>query len=258
MVIRTKDAEGKTLSQIRRAKRERRKKRKRAVLIAMLMLGICIGILFTPLFNLKEIDIEGNVRVDAKTIIEAGGFKLGENIFKFHLPKSGEAIAAIPYINSIELQRRLPGKIEINVTECIPLAYIQCAGAMVVVDKDGKVLEKKDDKVNHEIPILFDFKFEKYTLGKKINENNNEKLKKTLEITKNLYNNNLIADVISITTTKGELCLNLKSGIRVILGNADELDKRLTMLQEVLKRLPEGSGGVIDARNPDKLYHRSE
>ena len=114
MVIRTKDAEGKTLSQIRRAKRERRKKRKRAVLIAMLMLGICVGMLFTPLFNLKEIDIEGNSRVDAKTIIDASGFTLGENIFKFSLPKAGEAIASIPYINTIELQRKLPGKIEIN------------------------------------------------------------------------------------------------------------------------------------------------
>ncbi|MBE7020393.1 MAG: FtsQ-type POTRA domain-containing protein [Ruminococcaceae bacterium] len=258
MVIRTKDAEGKTLSQIRRAKRERRKKRKRAVLIAMLMLGICVGMLFTPLFNLKEIDIEGNSRVDAKTIIDASGFTLGENIFKFSLPKAGEAIASIPYINSIELQRKLPGKIEINVTECIPIAYIQSAGGMVVVDKDGKVLEKKDENNPHKIPVLFDFKFEKYTLGKKIDENNNEKLKKTLEITKNLYNNNLIADVISITTTKGELCLNLRSGLRVILGSGEELEKKLTMLQEVLKRLPEGAGGVIDARNPDKLYHRSE
>jgi len=258
MVIRTKDAEGKTLSQIRRAKRERRKKRKRAVLIAMLMLGICVGMLFTPLFNLKEIDIEGNSRVDAKTIIDASGFTLGENIFKFSLPKAGEAIASIPYINSIELQRKLPGKIEINVTECIPIAYIQSAGGMVVVDKDGKVLEKKDENNPHKIPVLFDFKFEKYTLGKKIDENNNEKLQKTLEITKNLYNNNLIADVISITTTKGELCLNLRSGLRVILGSGEELEKKLTMLQEVLKRLPEGAGGVIDARNPDKLYHRSE
>ena len=258
MVIRTKDSEGKTLSQIRRAKRERRKKRKKAVLIVMLMIGICIGILFTPLFNLREIDIEGNEKVDAKTIIDASGFALGNNIFKFSLPKAGEAIAAIPYINSVELQRRLPGKMEITVTECIPLAYMQCADSLVVVDKDGKVLEKKDENVNHEIPILFDFKFEKYTLGKKINENNNEKLKKTLEITKNLYNNSLIADVISITTTKGELCLNLRSGIRVVLGNAEELEKKLTMLQEVLKRIPEGSGGVIDARDPDKLYHRSE
>ena len=83
MVIRTKDSEGKTLSQIRRAKRERTKKRKKAVLIVMLMIGICIGILFTPLFNLREIDIEGNEKVDAKTIIDASGLALGNNIFKF-------------------------------------------------------------------------------------------------------------------------------------------------------------------------------
>lgn len=249
---------GMSLSEIRRQKRRKRKKRKRILLGLMLILMICIGLLFTPIFNLKEITISGNEKVESQEIVTASGFVLGENIFKFKLNEAGETIAKIPYINSVILQRKLPGKIEISVTECIPLAYIQSADGMVVVDKDGKVLEKKTEEISYKLPILFDFKFDTYILGEKISENNNEKLQKILEITKNLYNNNLVKDVLSITTTKGEIYLNFRDGLKVIVGDEENINGKLTMLKEVLKAIPEGSKGVIDARNADKLYHRSE
>lgn len=258
MVIRNKSVDGLSLSDIRRLKRKRKKTRKKILLGLMLLLMICIGLLFTPVFNLKEIEINGNTKVPSEEIVKSGGFVLGENIFKFKLNVAGENIGSIPYVNSVILQRRLPGKIEITVTECIPVAYIQSADGMVVVDKDGKVLEKKTDKIDYKLPILFDFKYEKYTIGKKINENNNENLQKTLEITKNLYNNNLIDKVLSITTTKGELYLNFRNGLKVIVGNEENINAKLTMLKEVLNQLPEGAGGILDARDPDRIYHRAE
>ena len=258
MIIRGKNADGQTLIEIRREKRRRKKTRKKILVSVMLILMICIGLLFTPLFNLKEIEISGNEKVVTEDIIKASSFILGENIFKFKLNKAGEGIAAIPYINSIEIRRKLPGKMEISVTECIPLAYIKSADGMVVVDKDGKVLEKKTEEVTYKLPILFDFKFDNYILGKKISQNKNEKLQKTLEITKNLYNNNLIEEVLSITTTKGELYLNFRSGLKVIVGDEENIASKLTMLKEVLKVMPKGSKGIIDARDPDKLYHRGQ
>ena len=258
MNLRGKDADGKTLSELRRAKRKRKKTRKKILLGIMLMLFISIGILFTPVFNLKEIVMTGNKKIETKTIIEKSGFIIGENIFKFKLDKAGVAIASIPYINSVEIIRKLPKKIQISVTECIPLAYIQATDGMVVVDKDGKVLEKKSEETDYKLPILYDFKFDKYTLGKKLSENNNEKLQKTLEITKNLYNNNIIDNVLSITTVKGEIYLHMTDGMKVIVGDEENIDSKLTMLKEVLAKLPEGAGGVIDARDPAKLYHRAQ
>lgn len=258
MIMRGKNAEGKTLTELRREKRRRKKARKKILVGLMLILMICIGLLFTPLFNLKEMEITGNKKVTTEEIIKKSGFVLSQNIFKFKLNTAGESIAKIPYINSVIIQRKLPDKVEISVTECIPLAYVQSADGMVVVDKDGKVLEKKTEEITYVLPILFDFKFDKYVLGEKISENNNKKLQKTLEITKNLYNNNLIEDVLSITTTKGELYLNFRNGLKVIVGNEENIEGKLTMLKEVLKVMPKGSTGIIDARDPDKLYHRGE
>ena len=117
MIIRGKDADGRTLSELRREKRKRRKTRKKILIGLMLVLMICIGLLFTPLFNLKELEIEGNKKVKTEDIIKSSGFILSENIFKFKLNTAGETIAKIPYINSVIIQSKLPGKIEISVTD---------------------------------------------------------------------------------------------------------------------------------------------
>ena len=73
-----------------------------------------------------------------------------------------------------------------------------------------------------------------------------------------MYNNNLIEDVLSITTTKGELYLNFRDGLKVIVGDEKDIGSKLTMLKEVLKVMPNKRSGVIDARDPNKLYHRAE
>jgi len=180
-----------------------------------------------------------------------------QNIFKFKLNESGERVSQIPYVNSVFIKRKLPGRIEINVTESIPMGYISYNDKLLVVDKDGKVLEAKNEKINYQIPILSDFKVSQFTLGKKINEKDEEKLKKTLEIAKNLYNNNLIDKIVSITSQKDDFYLIVNDNLKIVIGDTENLSGKLVMLKEVLNKLPEDATGIIDARNADKVYHRT-
>jgi len=257
MLLRKKSADGLTMIEIRRLKRKRKKTRKKILLSIMLMLMICVGILFTPLFNLHEIEVNGNLKIKTDELIKASGFIMGENIFKFKLNESGERVSQIPYVNSVFIKRKLPGRIEINVTESIPMGYISYNDKLLVVDKDGKVLEAKNEKINYQIPILSDFKVSQFTLGKKINEKDEEKLKKTLEIAKNLYNNNLIDKIVSITSQKDDFYLIVNDNLKIVIGDTENLSGKLVMLKEVLNKLPEDATGIIDARNADKVYHRT-
>ena len=58
--------------------------------------------------------------------------------------------------------------------------------------------ETKNENVTYVLPVLKDYKITKFALGKKISVKDEENLKKTLEITKNLYNNNLAISTIII------------------------------------------------------------
>lgn len=223
----------------------------------MLILMICIGILFTPLFNLHEIDVSGNNKVKTDELIKVSQFTLGQNIFKFKLNKAGESIAEIPYVNSVLIERKLPGKIKITITESIPLGYVSCNDKVLVVDKEGKVLEIKTEEINYLIPLLNDFEITKFTAGKKIEVKDDEKLQKTLEIAKNLYNNNLIDKVKSISSEKDNYYLHINDNLKALIGDTENLSAKIVMLKEVLGKLPQDATGIIDARDPDKVYHRS-
>ena len=258
MLLRKESAEGISQIELRRLKRKRKKTRKKILLSLMLILMICICILFTPVFNLKEIEINGNSKIKAKELIDKSGFVMGENIFKFKLNVGGENIASIPYVNSVIISRKLPGKIEITITESIPTAYVPYNDTMIVVDKEGKALELKNAETDYKIPILYDFNLTQFALGKKINIKDEEKLKKTLEITKHLYNNNLIDKIRSINSQNDVYYLNINERLRASVGDGENLNAKLIMLNEVLLKLPSDASGIIDVRDPDRVYHRSE
>lgn len=224
----------------------------------MLILAIGIGILFTPLFNISEIEINGNNKIKSDELIKKSGFILGENIFKFKLEDAGDNISEIPYVNSILVERVLPGKMRISITECIPMAYVKCKEKFVVIDKTGKTLEVKNNKNDIKIPILYDFELGGYTLGKKISVKDEEKLKKTLEITRDLYNNNLIEKVTSINSVSGKYYLNLDGNLKILIGDGENLNSKLVMINEVLKKLPKNASGTLDATDSNKVYHRTE
>ncbi|MBR4892914.1 MAG: FtsQ-type POTRA domain-containing protein [Clostridia bacterium] len=251
-------SEEKNIIEIHRQRRKRKKKAKKIFLAIILMLIICIGLLFTPVFNLKVIDISGNNVILSEEIISTSGFNAGENIFRFRLKDAGENIAKIPFVDSVSLQRILPQKIEISIVECIPVAYVNVADTVVIVDDEGKVLSEKTPDISYKLPELSDFKFDKYILGEKITLNSDKNLQKTLEIAKDLYNNNLIENVSSIFIENDELCFNMDNDLKVIVGNSDNINSKLTMLKAVLEKLPHGATGKIDARNPKKLRHISE
>ena len=134
-----------TLIEQRRLKRKKRRRRRNRILLLILMLGIGIGILFTPLFNLSGVVVAGNERLTPEEIIKTGGFIYGKNIFTVNLKEVGEKISKIPYVETLYIKRRLPDKITVELTECVPMAYVPAAGGYVVIDKTGKALETSEN-----------------------------------------------------------------------------------------------------------------
>ena len=68
MLMKNESAGGMSRLELRRLKRKRKKTRKRILLSLMLILMISIGILFTPVFNLKGITVSGNSKIKTEDI----------------------------------------------------------------------------------------------------------------------------------------------------------------------------------------------
>ena len=226
--------------------------------MGLLFAAGCIGMLFTPVFHVAEIQLEGPERILPEEILAAAGFAVGENIFSFSLKEAGEALSKIPYVNSVRIERQLPSRLAIKITESIPMAYVPCMDFHLVIDKGGKALEPQTGDLLYSIPVLLDFPITEFDPGEKILIQEEEKFQKTLEILRDLYNNNFIEEIQSITTKEENIILTLSEQLQIHMGDTEQFNSKIVMVQEVLKRLPENTSGIIDAKNPNKVYTSSE
>ncbi len=238
----------------RRQKKRKKRARRRITVISILIAGAAIGILFTPLFNLNEVVIGGNERLTYEEIVKKGGIINGKNLFTISLKKTGESISKIPYVNSIEVRRKLPDKLVINITESIPMAYIKIKDAYGVIDKNGKALEKVSAANIYNIPELLDITSKKFTLSEKISANDEEKFKKTLEILRDLYNNNFIDKIKSVSVSEDMIILKVSDKLIIEMGRYEQFNSKIVMVKEIVATLNENDFGTIDASNADRVY----
>ena len=90
---------------------------------------IAIGFvsLFTPLFGVSEIVVEGNAIVSPETVIKASGIEYGNNFFEVNPVLSQEKISKVAYVDSVKVKRVFPGKIKIIISESSESVYMSFA-----------------------------------------------------------------------------------------------------------------------------------
>ena len=99
---------------------KKKKRIKRMLKFTALLIIIIAGIIFalvSPIFNIKEIDVSNNNQINTETIISLSQLNLGQNIFKFNKNKVNKNIKTNAYIESVEIKRKLPNKVQIQIEE---------------------------------------------------------------------------------------------------------------------------------------------
>lgn len=79
----------------------------------------------SPAFNLKAIDVEGNIAVGKEEIITVSGLERGRNIWSADLEETERRLMMARRFEQVALTRRLPGTVVIRVKELQPIAFVQ-------------------------------------------------------------------------------------------------------------------------------------
>ncbi len=118
-------------------------------LLALIVTGAYRGLQHLFLGNekyvLQEIKLTSNGKLSHARIVKAADIDLGANIFAINIDKIQASLEVLPEVISCDVERRLPGVLQINITERIPVAWIESqtlqfpgrANGGILADKNG-------------------------------------------------------------------------------------------------------------------------
>lgn len=116
-------------------------------------LTIGISVFRSPAFAVSEIEITGLRQLPQSRISERFDIQ-GANILALQTDDLRAAALKDPWVRSVEVQRRLPGKISVAVEEREAAAVWQVQGRQFLVDLDGTILEETRGRTG--LPVIRD------------------------------------------------------------------------------------------------------
>ncbi len=174
--------EGIEFKQVERKRKVRKKKhylRKFLILVAL-----CIALylfLSSDYFTVKKITVQGSKYYTQEEVTALAGAKEGGNLFfDENIKKMKKRLEKDPYFESVKFKRIIPDALVIQVTERPQTAAIIYGDQYVVIDGTGLVLRKTD--IDPEITALTGLTISKLHLGEKVEAEESESLKTTLEM----------------------------------------------------------------------------
>jgi len=101
--------------------------------------------LFSPsveLTSYDQIEVIGNHYVARTAVTERFAPDLGQSILRVPLDDRRAALEAIPWVAQAGVQRALPNRIRVELTERTPVAFLRTAAGLALVDDQGVILER--------------------------------------------------------------------------------------------------------------------
>ena len=236
-----------------------REKRKSILMAACLVVGLIIVSLFTPIYNVESIIVEGNSSVSEKTITDASGIKTGESIFKVNIPEVKKRLSKVAFVDSARVSYVLPDRIKIVVKEREESAYISFIGNYIGIDDTGKILEVKQKAEDVSRPVVYGLTIENFEIGSTI-YTENEKGKNILYNILNQININDIGNKIKSIDVNDDdnIRLTLKNDIEVKLGNMNNIKYKMAYLKSVIEEIKDLKGGVVDITDTENVTYRAK
>lgn len=249
-------------------KKEKKNKVKRTLTKVFLFLVLCIAVivmaLVTPIFNITQINVEGNFRVSTTSIINLAEINLGQNLFRNNKKKVIKNIKENSYIEEATMKRILPGTIQIKITEREIEYQIKLISSYIYIDKSGNILENSETKANVMFIEGYSTSEEALINEKKLNDEDINKLKKVLKIKEAFQKiNDLDLSTVSINIkNENNFIIYVKSqNKKIYIGNGNNLTNKMLYVEKIMEVEKEHPGSIFingDLNEGFKPYFREE
>ena len=248
---------------ITREEKKRRKRIKRIKFFVKLFLLVGIiagGITFaltSPIFNITDINVIDNVTIPSDTIVSLSGLKSGENIFKFYKGDVINNIKENPYVESVEVHRKFPSTIEINITERVATYNIDFMGKYAYINTQGYILEISDDSKG--MPVIQGATTNENDIvpGNRLNEEDLGRLEQVIRIMNAAKKAGLDGQVTTIDISdKNEYSIYLNDEKKTVyLGDGSNLSNKMLYVQAIVEKEKGNEGEIFADGDLNNGFH---
>ena len=105
-------------------------------------------LLYSPgvlLQSADQIEIMGNRFVPPEAIAEKFSADMGRSVVRVPLTERREALESLPWVEQAHVQRVLPNRIRVEITERTPVAFLRAGSDLSLVDGQGVILDRPAD-----------------------------------------------------------------------------------------------------------------
>ncbi|WP_195947816.1 cell division protein FtsQ/DivIB [Paraclostridium bifermentans] len=223
------------------------------ILLVILFIYICIS---SSIFELKQIDVDGNSKITKSDIIKIGDIETGKNIFKYNLNDVEKKLLVNPYIKYVKVSRKFPDKLVITIKENSEYAIIKEGASYIYIGENGLVLSEQKDIKNKNIPLVSGIEIKNKKLNTKIKINSDKSNYIILAID-TLKKNNMSRKVESIKINKNKMYMKTDDNTNIVLKIDEDIEYNINRLKAILVDLKSNNkkGGNIDLTSKEQAIY---
>lgn len=223
------------------------------ILLVILFIYICIS---SSIFELKQIDVDGNSKITKSDIIKIGDIETGKNIFKYNLNDVEKKLLVNPYIKYVKVSRKFPDKLVITIKENSEYAIIKEGASYIYIGENGLVLSEQKDIKNKNIPLVSGIEIKNKKLNTKI-KINSEKSNDIILAIDTLKNNNMSRKIESIKINKNKMYMKTDDNTNIVLKIDEDIEYNINRLKAILVDLKSNNkkGGNIDLTSKEQAIY---
>ena len=221
---------------------------------------VIVAVIFvmSVFFRVSDIQVRGNSHYTDEEIIRAIDIEEGDNLFFFdRFAALNRVFAKLPYIDEVTVERSLPNRVIITVSESQALAYIVLGEEKWTIDHNCKVLGKaNEDELAGLIPIT-GISPGTLMIGETLETSDgDEKIVNYIAaVLDQLEGRNLYRRVGSVDfSNPNQVEFTLDDKYTVRLGNDSSVEYKFGMLISALSQLLEGDVGIINVSDGNTAH----
>lgn len=213
-------------------------------------------------FRITNIQVEGNSHYSDEEIIRAIDIEEGDNLFFFdRFSALSRVFAKLPYIEEVSVERSLPNKVIITVTESQALAYLALGDEMWTIDHSCKVLGKANEEELSGLIAVEGVDPGTLLIGEPLRtrDGDTEMVDYLAQVLDQMEGRGLYTQVDSIDfSDKNDVSFSYGEKYTVRLGGPSKTEYKFGMLVSVMSQLLEGDVGIIDVSDGVTAHFRPE